>query len=286
VVPPVTVLASPSMVVAIPVGPTLGQSSGGGGLAPLVLVVAVVVAVTLPLYLAHRKRRRKEQDLWRLVERDPTLRPSPLACGLGPDELAGRFLATPRGDRRYGLRYGVTGPLRATTGVGELLLEAACFQWWSEQRRSTTSGPNGHRRSTYHEQTTVVLVARLPAHAPSRVRIGPESLLGRVGLTRGGQQLESSEFNRRFRVDGGDPAVTVKLLDAGLQERLLAEFQGRTIEVQGDLVVLGGEPAHRDGSLTGVIGALPAVRQDLVRLLAAVPAAWWRRLGVDEGSRP
>jgi hypothetical protein len=284
VVAPVIVLAGPLVVGSVLVVP-VAQSGAGSGFAPLALV-AVVVAVTLPLYLGHRRRRRKEQDLWRLVERDPSLRPSPLACGLGPDDLAGRFVATPRGDRRYGLRYGVTGPLHVTTGVGDLLLEAACFQWWSEQRRSSTSGPDRHRRTTYHEQTTVAIVARLPAHAPSRVRIGPESLLGRVGLTRGGQQLESSEFNRRFRVDGGDPAVTVKLLDAGLQERLLAEFQGRSVEVQGDLVVLGGEPAHRDGSLTGVIGSLPAVRQDLVRLLAAVPPAYWRRLGIDEGSRP
>src|SRR5690606_14705899 len=92
----------------------------------------------------------------------------------------------------------------------------------------------------------------------------------------GDQQLESEEFNRRFRVEGSDERLTLRFLDAAMQHRLLTRAVGRSIHLQGDLLVLGGSPDHRDGSLPGVIGELPATLQDLTGLLRAVPSQLWR----------
>jgi len=104
-------------------------------------------------------------------------------------------------------------------------------------------------------------------------------VFGRVGLSRRDHQLESSEFNRRFRVRCADRMLTVHLLDARMQELLTTAFDRRSVELTGDVLLLAGRPSHRDPSLHGVIGELPAVRQDAVRLLAAVPAQFWRAVG-------
>jgi hypothetical protein len=250
---------------------------GGFNPVPVLLVVGllVVAGVAIANHLHHKGKR---EDLLRLAERD-TLRPTEQPCGLGPQELAGRFAATPRGDRRFGVRYALAGPLRVTLPDGPLDLDSTCFQWWWEERRSSTDS-KGHTTTRYDEQKAVVILARLPVHVPTTITIGPESMFGRLGLTRGGLQVESSEFNRRFRVEGADATLTVQLLDAGLQERLLTEFQGRSLEVRGDLLALSGTPSHRDPSFRGVVGHLPAVRQDLARVLHAVPPAFWRRVGV------
>lgn len=231
-------------------------------------------------YASHWSRRKHEAALTQLLARDRRLGRTLTPCGLTPDQLAAGFRATPRGDRRYGLRHGVSGRLALPVAAREVECEAASFQWWSEERQ-TTSDSNG-TRTTYSERRTPVSVVRLPVTVPDRIVLTPESLFGRFGLTRGGHQLESSEFNRRFRVDGRDRSLTVRLLDAHLQTRLTEEFAGRTIEVVGNLLVLGGRPTHRDGSLHGVIGELPAMRQDLARLVDAFPAQFWRAVDAEQ----
>jgi hypothetical protein len=245
--------------------------------AVLLLVGLVAVAVW---YAGHVDRRRLDASMQRLLERERGMARTAMPCGLTPAQLADSFKATPRGDRRYGLRYGITAPLTVTVDGEEVDAECASFQWWSEDERTETSS-NGSR-TTYAEQRTPVTVLRLPITVPTRISLTPESLLGRVGLTRGGQQLESSEFNRRFRVDARDRTLSVQLLDARLQTRLTEEFQGRSVEVMGDLLVLGGRPSHSDGSLHGVIGELPAMRQDVKRLLDAVPPQFWRAARRDQ----
>jgi hypothetical protein len=243
-----------------------------------VLVVGLLIAGGIA-YAAYRRHRGSEESLQRFLARDPRLQRTLTPCGLGPDSLADTYEATPRGDRRYGVRYGVAGPLVVPVAGDDVDVECASFQWWHERRR-TTSDKNG-TRTHYERQTTPVTMLRLPVHVPTRVRLSPESMLGRVGLTHGDHQLESSEFNRRFKVEARDRLLVVQLLDAGLQQRLTEDFQGRSIEVAGDLLVLGGRPEHRDASLTGVVGHLPAMRQDVRRLLDAVPAQFWRAVGPD-----
>lgn len=243
---------------------------------PPALLVAVIALLAGGSWIWQRVlRRRRQESYQRLLRRDPSLSATTTPCGLGRRALVGRFASTPRGDRRYGLRYGVTGPLTCRVAGRETSLEAASFEWFHEQRRTSRSA-NGHTRTTYDEQRTPVTLVRLPVRVPDRILLRPESVLGRIGLTRGGHQLESDGFNRRFRVEAGDRTLTVQLLDAGLQHRLAEEFAGRTVELVGDLLVLAGEPDHRDDSLVGVVGTLPAMRQDVQRLLDAVPAQFWR----------
>lgn len=243
------------------------------------LLVALVVLLMLATWVwKHLQRRRLRESYERLLRRDGSLAPTTTPCGLGRGDLVDRFLATPRGDRRFGLRYGVTGELTCEVGGREQPLEAASFEWFHERRR-TSHGPKGQTSTRYDEQRTPVTVVRLPVRVPDRVRLRPESVLGRIGITRGGQQVESDAFNRAFRVEASDRTLTVQLLDAQLQRRLAEEFTGRTIELAGEHLVLAGDPEHRDESLVGVVGALPAMRQDAQRLLQAVPAQFWRAVG-------
>jgi hypothetical protein len=257
---------------AVPVPLLVGQVAG----VDPVLVLLVLGLAALGVAIAYRRwLQHKQADLLRLAERDG-LRPTPAPCGMTADELAAGFTTIPRGDRRFGLEYALTGPLAITLAGDDHLLECSSFRWWWEERQTTTS--RGSSSSRYVRQRQSVTLLRLPVPVQARLTVRPESLLGRVGLTRGGHQLESSEFNRRFRVEARDRTLTVHLLDARLQQLLTDEFAGRSVEVVGDLLVLGGRPAHRDGSLTGFVGEIPAMRQDVRRLLAAVPAAFWRQV--------
>lgn len=236
---------------------------------PFLLVLAVAAGALWWVWW-HRKQLR--EGLQRLAERDGlTITAAP--CGVSADALADATGATPRGARRYGIEHGVSGPARTPLGGDETEVELAAFQWWFEER------VRNDNRTSYRRRTRTVAVARLPVPVPGRVHIRPEGMLGRLGLRRAGDQLESDQFNRRFRVEGSDPSLTVRLLDARFQHHLLESGAGRTLDVHGDLVVFGGGPDHRDPTLPGIIGELPAVRQDLLALMRTCPPAFWRATG-------
>ena len=254
----------------------------------LLFVLVGLALVGATLYVGHERNKRLRAALASLTERHPDWRLTAWPCGLSPDLLASRTAATPRGDRRYGLRHGIEGPLRVTLAGHEVTCDASLFQWTYEERQYNRN-EQGTTSTRYRTRTELVALCRLPVVVPGAIRIGPESVLGRIGLTRGGQQLESSEFNRRFRVEGRDPALTVQLLDPALQQELLADYQGRSIHLDDDLLVLGGEPTHRDSSLMDPISALPAMRQDLERLVRHLPAQFVRAVDGDrhlEGENP
>jgi hypothetical protein len=245
----------------------------------IALVVVGLVGAAV-LYGSHLKRQRKRQALQRLLAREPSLVVTAAPCGLGADTLPHRLAGLPAGARRCGVRWGVTGPLPVTLSGTAQTAECAAFQWWWEER--TTQRTQHGTRTTYVEKRTTAALLRLPVHVPDAIVLRPESVLGRVGITRGGHQLESSEFNRRFRVECRDRTLTLHLLDANLQQLLTAHFPGRTRERRGDLLALVGTPDHRDPTLEGVIGELPAVRQDLARVAAAIPPPFWRALAVPD----
>jgi hypothetical protein len=227
------------------------------------------------------RRRRLRRALERLVLRDASLEPTGRPLGLDRDDLAVRCASLPEGDRRSGLEHGVQGPVSTTVAGHQGDLDCAAFRWWWEQRQQNPQ--HSHR---YRTRGTSVALVRLPAAVPTPIRLRPESVLGRLGITRGGRQVESREFNRRFRVECADDRLALTFLDAGMQTILAEEFAGRGIEVVDDLLVLEGTPTHRDGSLCRPIGELPAVRQDAARLIATVPAQLWRQLGVPSGAPP
>ena len=259
------------------------------------LAIGLLVAGGAAAYRYLRRRRNKE-DLERLIARDPRLKRTVIPCGLRPDQISWWCRGLPDGDRNYGVEYGVEGSQTIDLGAG-LPRETtiAAFRWWYEveqrshrNRRRGLGGmvmgaSNRRLHTSYSKRYMPAALVQLPVHVDHRILIGPESVLGRVGLTRGGQQLESSEFNRRFRVDAREEELALNLLDAGFQQLLVERFQGRTIEIFGELLLVGGQPSHRDESLSGVIGELPAMRQDAHRILHAIPPAFWRRIPGGHG---
>ena len=240
------------------------------------LIAAGIAGGIVVWWQQHRTR----EAFRKLLARNPAWLRTATPCGYPTSMLVNRFAPTPRGDRRYGIRYGIEGPLQVQIAGEDVTCTASCFEWWYERRRRRR-GRHGHG-VTYDKQRELAIAVKLPTPAPRAVRIGPESVLGRIGLTRGGEQLESSEFNRRFRVESDDPTLTVQLLDAQLQHDLVERFSGRSIEISDDLLVIGGRPDHRDDSLAGVIGYLPAVQMDARTLLARIPDQFWRTIGADQ----
>lgn len=240
----------------------------------LAVVAAVLLVVAGAWFSEYRRRARRHRDLLRLLERDRRLMVTVTPCGLAAGELATGYEACPRGDRNFGVRYGVEGPTSLEVDGAELTVDCAAFQWFWEVRRQTRT--RGQRGTQHHEMTQTVAAIELPVDLWRRILIRPESMIGRTGMTRGGIQVESDAFNRSFRVEANDRNLAVQLLDASLQQLLVQSFRGRTIELRGRVLLVAGTPDHRDDSLTGIVGELPAVRQDVRRLLAAVPAQFWR----------
>jgi hypothetical protein len=90
---------------------------------------------------------------------------------------------------------------------------------YSYETHSTDS--RGNRSTTTHRYAICAL--SLPAALPS-FELTPEGFLGRVGTMLGMQdiELESEDFNRRFRVQCDDPKLAYDLLPARTMQALLA----------------------------------------------------------------
>ncbi len=247
-----------------------------GDLLWVLVGLGFVVSVASRIHAAYR-RRAIHQAIGKLVRRHEGWHRQAWPCGVQPDLLVGRFAATPRGDRRYGVRYAVGGRTELEIAGSPTTCQVAYFEWFSEDRRQGGSR-QGHR-PRYEKRTELVALTQLPVHVPRKIAIGPESLLGRTGLTRSGAQLESDAFNRRFRVEGAPRTLVVQLLDANLQQVLLDGFSGRGVEFSDDLLVLSGRPTHRDPSLDHLVGSYAAMHQDLGQLCRAIPAQFWRAIG-------
>lgn len=243
---------------------------------PAGFFVGLIVALILGTFLFRRYRHhRAEGAVDELVAREPGWDRTRDPVGLREVGLGGAY--PPLGtDRRGGVRYAITGPLTVEVAGRPVECRASCFRWWYEQRSSGSDG------GTSRHDLPVGIV-RLPVPVPTRISIRREDLVSRMGMTHGGEQFESEEFNRRFRVETEDPTLAARLLDTNLQEQLLDRFQGRRIELAHDFMLVAGDPDHRDDSLPKLVGELPAVREDLQDLVRHVPAAFWASLEADPG---
>ncbi len=265
-------LAMLALTFATPGGPV-----ASGSALPWLLFGLGGLAVAATWAVQRHQRRELHAALDRFVVRHEGWHRQAWPCGLPTEQLVDRFAATPRGDRRHGVEAAVGGPLELPINGVPVTCQVACYVWFHERRQ--TSRSNGRSTRRYQRRTDLVVMCQLPVHTHRSVSIQPESILGRVGLTRTDEQLESEAFNRRFKVEGGDRTLVVTLLDAGLQELLSTAYGGRGLEFSDDLLVLSGEPTHRDRSLAGVAETYPAIVQDLRRLLERIPPAFWRALG-------
>ncbi len=256
---------------------TATTSGPGLGIVPVVAAAVLLIAWVVQ----HRRRRAEQAALARFITRHEGWHLQGWPCGVQPELLVGRFSATPRGDRRYGVEQAVGGPLELQVDGRALSCEVSCFRWFHERQRRSRSS-RGVVTTSYQRYRELVVLCQLPLHTHRSVSIGPESMLGRIGLTRGGAQLESDAFNRRFRVEGRDRELVVRLLDAQLQELLVTAFSGRGIEFSDDLLALWGTPDHQDTSLAGVVRTYPALVQDLGRLVRGIPHSFWRAMRPNE----
>lgn len=240
------------------------------------VILLGVLLLAVAVFLLYRRHRRLLTEAYaRLLQRDGLL-PTAAPCGRKRDDLT-RLWACPKGDRRRGIELGVTGPAPLTLDDTPVTAECAAFVWWwEEEHRSTDS--KGHTRTSYSRRSRVVGMLRVPYWLPS-VTIGPEGLLNRVGIGgRGDFQVESEEFNRRFEVRLRERELGVRLLDARFQQFLLELFDGRQIELDGDVIVVAGDPAGRDAELYGDVQELPGARRDVQLVAARIPASFWRAL--------
>ena len=254
-------------------------TTSGPGFGVVLILLAVVLLVAW--MVQERQRRLENAALARFIQRHEGWHRQAWPCGVQPNMLVGRFAAMPRGDRRYGVEQAVGGPLELEVDGRPVVCQVACFRWFHERRRRSRNS-RGVATTSYERHRELIVLCQLPLHTHRAVSIGPESVLGRIGLTRGGAQLESDAFNRRFRVEGRDRELVVRLLDAQLQELLVTAFTGRSIEFSDDLLALSGTPDHQDASLAGVVRTYPALVQDLGRLVRGIPHSFWRALRPNE----
>lgn len=245
-----------------------------------IVIVLAIVAFGAYWWWSHQKT---EEAFQTLLTRDG-LQPTSQPCGLS-DGLLVMLRACPKGDRRHGLKHGVTGRVTATVAGAPSEVDCAAFVWWWEERQTHTDG-KGNTTTSYSKRDRVVGAIALPTEVPS-VSIAPEGLLTKFGIGgRGDFQLESEEFNRRFdvRVQDRDRALAIRLFDAQFQRFLLEMFRGRSIELFGRVLLVAGDPAGEDSALFGDIKELPGARRDAALIASRLPESFWRGLSAGPDS--
>lgn len=131
-------------------------------------------------------------------------------------------------------------------------------------KEDTQNRSDGNSSTTTH-QFSVVAVG-LPCALPE-VEVTPEGVLAKIGQALGMRdiELESDDFNRRFRVRCGDPKLAVDLLPPRTMELLLRYPDRLRLRIAGADVVSHAdgclEPAdllNRSAVLSGLVGNVPA----------------------------
>lgn len=172
---------------------------------PILLVVlglAAAIAIAVLSYRAEQRRRALLQGFalsngWTYAASD--------------DSVYERFLGTPfgQGDDRS-----ATNVLRGRHAGAEMV----AFDY---SYKTSTTDSKGNRSTTTYRYAICAL--QLPAFLPS-LEITPESALTRLAGAIGFDDvdLESEDFNRRFRVKARDPKLASDVLSPRTMEALLA----------------------------------------------------------------
>jgi hypothetical protein len=178
-----------------------------GDWAPLVVLAGAVAFLGGAAGWAWRARRRERARLarwaadngWALTAAEPSLtrRWAGPPFGVGQHRRAGPVL-------------------RGRVGEREAVMFAYTF---------TTSGPDGSGANAHTTHRLWVVALRLPAALP-RLQVTPDRAFVRavsaLGLLERDIQLESDEFNRRFRVTAADQRIAFEVLHPRLMQLLLA----------------------------------------------------------------
>jgi hypothetical protein len=220
----------------------------------LLVVLALVVVGTIAVisYLMDKKRRERLMQYalmrgWTYTAED--------------NSLVGRWQGEPfgRGDHQRAQNV-LTG---SESGRGFTAFD------FSYQTHSTDS--KGNRSTTTHHWT--VCAVPMPAWL-GVVQVVPESVFERMAGAVGLMQdidLESEDFNRRYRVTAGNPKLASDLLPPRTMEYLLTVDVGGWRTCGGDIV------GFREGRLDPL--ELVKTAAVLCRVLDGVPAFVWKDAG-------
>jgi len=135
---------------------------------------------------------------------------------------------------------------------------------YSYETHSTDS--QGHRSTTTHSYAICALA--LPAPLPT-FELVPEGFLGRVGTMLGMQdiELESEDFNRRFRVRCDEPKLAYDLLPARTMQALLTR-PALHVRLRGNDALCWEDGSHSPSELLARLDTLST-------LLDGVPSYVW-----------
>ena len=219
----------------------------------VVLVVAAIAALVIWLaVLAYRQEKARVAELanlalakqWQFSAEDPY-------------DLPERWEGAPfgRGYDRHA-RNVLTGAVEGHPMIA-----------FDYSYKEDSSEGSGNRSTTTHHFAICALA--MPCPLPE-VRVEPEGFLGRISTMLGTQdvELESEDFNRRFRVRCPDPKVAVDVLTPRTMQVLLDAGRVHLRTGGGDLM------QYEDGSLT----AADLLNRTglLARVLAGVPEFVWK----------
>jgi hypothetical protein len=227
---------------------------------PVVVVLAFAIAGAVFGYLRWRHEQKRREAIARLcLERGWSFAPR-------RDELArqlrGSFPLFRQGNARRECRNVVT-----VTGA----VPCTLFDYSYVTRRG--GGPRGAASSS--TTRVAVAIARLPVWLPS-TRLAPESALTRLAGTVGFRdiELESVEFNRRFRVQADDRAHAFAVLHPLMMEHLLSQ-PADTWEVAGSHLLVSHpgrwDVAEYDDVVAAVRGFVELVPDHVWREHGASP---------------
>jgi hypothetical protein len=128
--------------------------------------------------------------------------------------------------------------------------------------KEDSNDTNGRRTTKHHY---AICAVGMPGRLPE-LHVAPEGVFGRLGVMLGMQdiELESEEFNRRYRVRCPDPKLAVDVLTPRTMELLLHYGKVHFRFAGGDAIVY--EPGmlnavdllNRTGLLGGVLAGVPS----------------------------
>jgi hypothetical protein len=219
--------------------------------------LVVVIAVAIGGYVAEQRRRDRLAQFclaqgWQLLAADTS--------------LVHQWQGTPfgRGESRR-----ASNVIRGVTGDGAPF---TCFDYTYE---TSTTDAKGNRQTTKHR--FAVATRRLPAYLGT-VEVTPQSIFERAALATGLMtdiDLESEDFNNRFRVRAADRKLAVDLLHPRMMEALLASG-AQAWRIEGRDVL-----TWENGTLQPVLVLRQLALID--RVVGGVPAHVWKDARGDSG---
>ncbi|MDN4472266.1 hypothetical protein [Demequina zhanjiangensis] len=183
-------------------------------------------------------------------------------------EYSGRFHEAPFGE---GVNQRQEDVLTGTFSGARCATFTHCYEVkrtdWSAPAQDDLFGlpvSNGRRTRTEHHRYHVTLV-ELPVTLP-RLDIVPEGIADRVAKALGGRDVdvESHEFNRRWRVLADDPRYAHAVLNPLMIDRLLrTDVEGLALRFEGSALMAWRSGPQGVESLASRLGALTGVARQI-----------------------